>query len=148
MRVLRFRSKKVAFCLIILFAHPSIDAFFHINASIDVFIKKHTRFSEDIPRKASDFVPSIDCSIQSIDHILTAFVHLVIDRCVFLNKRIDRCVYKKTYKIFRGYSEEGFRFCSIDRLFNPIDRSHSYGFRPSGDRSMRFSKQTHRSMRL
>ena len=137
MRVLRFRSKKVGFCLIILFAHPSIDAFFHINASIDAFIKKHSRFSEDIPRKASDFVPSIDCSFQSIDHILTAFVHLVIDRCVFLHKCIDRSV-------FRGYSEEGLRFCSIDRLYNLIDRSHSYGFRPSGDRSIRFYNKTHR----
>ena len=60
MRVLRFRSKKFGFCLIILFAHASIDAFYYINASIDPFITKHTRFSEDIPRKASDFVRSID----------------------------------------------------------------------------------------
>ena len=111
----------------------SIDAFLNINASIDAFIKKRSRFcSFDL----------LDIHIDRWDNLIDrshcyALVHLgdrsihfgidrshcypqtlfprkrlgifrgnseehliySIDRCVFEHKRIDRCVYKKTFEI-------------------------------------------------
>ena len=70
-----------------------------------------------------------------------------IDRCVFVQIRIDRSVYKKTYELFRGHSEESLRF-SIDRWDSQIDRSHCYALVHLSDRSMRFWIYIHRSIRL
>ena len=146
MRVLRFWSKKFGFCLIILFAHASIDAFLYKYASIDPFIKNLTRFSDDIPRNIWDSW-SIDGIISSIDHILTVRSILVIDRCVFGYIYIDRSVYKKTYEIL----------FSIDHIVtpNPVSskkpRNIPRKFRGTPDilyRSMRFVTYIHRSIRL
>jgi len=101
---------------------------------------------QDFPRNNWDS-RSIDGILSSIDHNLTARSIFVIDRFVFVQKRIDRCVFKKTYKIFRGHSEEQLRF-SIDRWVTLIDRSQSYGPVHLSNRSIRFYSKTHRSMRL
>ena len=94
---------------------PSIDL------GYQVFLGISSEYSEE------HLISSIDRWDNLIDHIVTLWSILVIDRCVFGHKSIDQSIYKKTFEIlkpqtlvpqnflgiFRGNSEEEKGFLGI-----------------------------------